>query len=273
MPGDNDFLSMYPEQSAEWDYDANFPQRPENIHSGSGERFAWVCSYNPNHKWVTTPKTRQRSGCLKCSQFKPGRNDLQTRAVIAGRQELVREWDSLLNGRTTAEVSYASNDSFYWICSKNPKDHSSYSAKVSNRWFGGTGCPTCSPSAYDATSPGVLYFIENKALGARKIGITNRDAKTKRISKFVNIGWTLILKREDENGYLIRMVEQNLLRLVREEHNLPQFLDAVSMRGMGGSTETFSCEGVTNEELANQIQFEYEKLRYAFVQKGRPASH
>jgi hypothetical protein len=33
------------------------------------------------------------------------------------------------------------------------------------------------------------------------------------------------------------------------------------MRGMGGSTETFSSEGVRSEDLLIQIQFEYEKLK------------
>jgi len=260
MTGDNDFLSKYPEQSLEWDYDSNFPQRPETVHSGSNERFAWICSFNPAHKWVATPNNRQRSGCLKCSHFKPGRNDLQTMALKASRPELVREWDSVRNNRTAAEVAYASNDIFHWVCSKFPENHS-FTSKVSNRWFGESGCPTCSPSAYDATSPGVLYFIENTSLSARKIGITNRDAKTKRIQKFVNIGWKLIFKLEDDDGYLIRGVEQNLLRMIRDEHELPQFLEKTDMRGMGGSTETFSSEGVKSEDLLIQIQFEYEKLK------------
>ena len=260
MTGDNDFLTVYPEQASEWDYDKNFPQRPELVHSGSNTSFAWICSFNPNHKWNATPNNRHRSGCLKCAQFQPGRNDLQTKALEAGRQELVLEWDAVQNKKSASEVAYASNDTFYWICSKFPKDHF-FSAKVANRWFGGTGCPTCSPTSYDAASPGVLYFIENLALGARKIGITNKNAKTKRVEKFVGQGWNLLMRLEDDDGYIIRKVEQTLLKQVREDYSLPQFLDRSNMRGMGGSTETFSSDGVSNQALLIQIRYEYERAK------------
>jgi len=258
MTGDNDFLTMCPEQALEWDYDANFPQRPEMVHAGSNEKYSWICAFNPAHTWTATPNSRQKSGCQKCSQFRPGRNDLKTKALEAGRPELVREWDEVRNQRSASEVSYASNDSFFWICPKFPTKHS-YPSKVSNRWFGGSGCPTCSPSSYDATSPGVLYFIENKELFARKIGITNRDAKTKRVEKFVSAGWNLVLRIEDEDGFLIKRTEQILLRQIREDYKLPQFLEKSDMRGMGGSTETFSLEGISNDEIIAQIRYEYER--------------
>jgi hypothetical protein len=49
--------------------------------------------------------------------------------------------------------------------------------------------------------------------------------------------------------------------MIRDEHKLPQFLEKTDMRGMGGSTETFSSEGVKSEDLLIQILFEYEKLK------------
>ncbi|CAN1511416.1 Probable Zinc-ribbon domain containing protein [Microbacteriaceae bacterium] len=260
LTGDNDFLTLFPEQAAEWDYDANFPQRPEMVHAGSNDRYAWICAFDSSHKWPASPATRQKSGCMKCSHFQTGRNDLRTKALQAGKKELIKEWDEVKNNRAASEVSYASNDSFYWICPKFPKKHS-YPATVANRWFGGTGCPTCSPSSYDANSPGVLYFIENSALSARKIGITNKNAKTKRIEKFLKAGWTLILRLDNEDGFLIRRTEQILLRKVRDEHKLPEFLEKSQMRGMGGSTETFSSEGVTNDVLTKQIMYEYERSK------------
>ena len=74
-------------------------------------------------------------------------------------------------------------------------------------------------------------------------------------------GWTLILKLENEDGFLIRRTEQILLRQVREEHELPEFLDKLDMRGMGGATETFSSEGVSNDVLIMQIMYEYERSK------------
>lgn len=260
LTGDNDFLTLFPEQAAEWDYEANFPQRPEGVHSGSNEKYSWICAFDSSHKWLATPNSRQRSGCMKCSHFQTGRNDLRTKAMEAGRTELIEEWDAEKNNRSASQVSYASNDMFFWICPKVPKQHS-YSAVVANRWFGGSGCPTCSPTAYDANSPGVLYFIEHIALGARKIGITNRNAKTKRVDKFVKAGWNVVLRIDDEDGHLIKRTEQMLLRRIREEYKLPEFLKKSDMRGMGGSTETFSIEGLTNQDLCTQITYEYERSK------------
>lgn len=255
-PGDNDFASQFPEAALEWDFEANFPVRPEDVHKGSNTRFAWVCSFNPTHKWTATPNSRQRSGCQKCSWFQPGRNDLATKAGELGKANLVDEWDAKLNGFGPDQVAYASNDLAYWRCPKFPEKHS-YQAKVSNRWFGNSGCPTCAPTAYDANSPGILYFIQNTALGARKIGITNLNAKTKRVDKFVSGGWEVITTYTNDNGLLIRRTEEVMLRRIREEFDLPQFLTQSDMRGMSGATETFSLEGVSNNQLLLEIDYEY----------------
>lgn len=255
-PGDNDFASQFPEAASEWDFEANFPIGPGDVHKGSNKKFAWVCSFNPAHKWTASPNSRQSRGCQKCSWFQPGRNDLATKAMAHGKTNLVNEWDSELNGFGPDQIAYASNDLAYWRCHKFPEKHS-YQAKVSNRWFSNSGCPTCAPTAYDANSPGILYFIQNTSLGARKIGITNLDAKTKRIEKFVSGGWEVIKTYTDKNGLLIRRTEEVMLRRIREEFKLPQFLTQSDMKGMSGATETFSLDGVSNKRLLLEIEYEY----------------
>ena len=256
LEGNNDFASQFPEIALEWDYDANYPIRPEKVHQGSNTKFFWICSFNPEHKWHTSPQSRQTRGCQKCSWFQPGRNDLQTKAVGAGRLYLVEEWDKELNGCEPNQVAYASNDLAHWICAKFPGSHK-YQATTSNRWFGNSGCPTCAPTGYDANSAGILYFIHNKKLAARKIGITNLDARTKRIEKFVSSGWEIVRTYTHENGLLIRKTEEVLLRKIREEHGLPQYLTQQDMRGMSGATETFSEDGVSNDFLLREIEYEY----------------
>lgn len=258
LSGDNDFASHYPEATSEWDYETNFPIRPELVHKGSNSKYAWICNFDSKHRWYASPNDRQTRGCQKCAWFQPGRNDLKTKAAELGRSHLIEEWDIQRNGVGPDQVAYSSNDLAYWICPKMPQKHF-YQAKTSNRWFGGTGCPTCAPTAYDANSAGILYFIQNRKLGARKIGITNLNAKTKRVEKFVASGWEVLTTYTDTNGLLIRRTEEILLRRIREEFGLPQYLTQADMRGMSGATETFSDSGVSNETLLREIEYEYRR--------------
>jgi hypothetical protein len=54
---------------------------------------------------------------------------------------------------------------------------------------------------------------------------------------------------ERAEGRSVDYVESALLNWIRTEKGLPQHLDKDSMRGMAGETETFSIEGVANNEV------------------------
>jgi hypothetical protein len=88
--------------------------------------------------------------------------------------------------------------------------------------------------------PGLLYFIENKSMLAKKIGITNVEAKTDRLKAFRGAGWVTIATFVSDDGQKISDAETLLLRWIRKDLGLPQFLDASSMKGTGGASETFS---------------------------------
>lgn len=55
------------------------------------------------------------------------------------------------------------------------------------------------------------------------------------------------------NGAIARNVESAMLRWLRQDHALPQFLGRTDMGSEGGWTETFSEEGPTDEEVVAQI--------------------
>ena len=58
----------FPKIAAQWDYEANKPEIPENFVPGSSERFQWICDANPNHKWVTSiGKRTSGRGCPECN--------------------------------------------------------------------------------------------------------------------------------------------------------------------------------------------------------------
>ncbi len=262
--GDNDLNSTHPEVASEWDYEANFPQRPEWFTAGSNKEFQWRCGWNPNHVWRAKIITRTKGhGCNQCSRVKTGRNDLRTMAELdPSRQHLIQEWDSTGNEKTPSEVAYADNSEYWWLCGKGL--HPRYLAKCSNRWFSLSGCPTCAPSAYSTSKPGRLYFLNNEGLGSFKIGITNLSTKTDRLKKFAGHGWATEHKVEHESGLLIKQLERRLLFIIREIWELPPHLGSLEMRNMGGATETFTRDRATVDEIKTLIDYEFQELVAGF---------
>lgn len=59
---------------------------------------------------------------------------------------------------------------------------------------------------------------------------------------------------ENENGQIIRDLETRSLKWIRSELNLPQFLANEDMGSIGGATETFSGELLSEDELIKNIQ-------------------
>jgi hypothetical protein len=61
-------LFCFPEIASQWDYESNYPIRPENICPHAKHKFVWKCEYN--HKWISavfhrTAKNKSNN-CPKC---------------------------------------------------------------------------------------------------------------------------------------------------------------------------------------------------------------
>lgn len=260
LHGDNDLKTLFPEVAAEWEYEENFPHRPENFVPGSNKKFYWRCSWTPTHTWIAQINTRTKGhGCNQCARVKTGVNDLETKASLdPSRAHLLTEWDSTANEKEPKEVAFSDNDEYWWKCTKGK--HSSYLAQCGNRWFNLTGCPSCAPSAYSSSKPGRFYFLSNLEMRALKVGITNIESKTNRLEKFASQGWTLELKIENKNGLIIRNLEKRVLYFIRQELGLPPYLTKSEMRNLGGETETFTSEFVTIEEMKKIIEIQYKSI-------------
>jgi hypothetical protein len=263
--GDNDLISTNPEVAAEWDYERNFPQRPEFFTSGSNKHFHWRCSWNPAHSWAAPIASRTKGhGCNQCARVQLGRNDLETKAKSDEvRGHLLVEWDYDKNSKNPSEVAFSDNDDYWWKCGS--QKHAPYLAQCSNRWFSLTGCPTCSPSAYSTAKPGKFYFLSNAELNSLKVGITNVSAKTDRLKRFLAHGWSLQMQLEDD-GLLVKRLEQRMLYIIREEWKLPPHLQQSQMKKMGGATETFSSDFATLAEIKSLIEFEFRLLKEAALE-------
>jgi hypothetical protein len=165
-----------------------------------------------------------------------GKNELDPTKIIAGGKHLA-----------------------FWTCDK----HGSYKATTLNRAFGlESGCPNCSESGYRPYYRGLLYFIENKKLGARKIGITNTHKNRRRLEAFEAAGWGIISIWEHDEGVVAKMTERVLLKTwIRQELQMPAFLERFQMASLNGQSETFSEFGPSNEEICRKGDLLFGKFR------------
>lgn len=71
---DNSLLAHHPDIALEWDYDRNFPLRPEDVSRGTNLKVWWVCEDNGDHRWQAFVKNRtqpsRRTGCPFCRKRK-----------------------------------------------------------------------------------------------------------------------------------------------------------------------------------------------------------
>jgi hypothetical protein len=116
---------------------------------------------------------------------------------------------------------------------------------------GGSGCPDCAITGYKYGEPGLFYLVERtsgQGRSARKIGITNVAGSKVRINLWRRQDFVLLKTINHDNGQLIYELEQQVLRWLRFELKLPQYLDKEEMP-LGGATETFDPEVPTMANL------------------------
>jgi len=246
--GFNDLATRYPELLSEWDFELNLNIEPELVMPGSHEKAWWVCSHK--HRWQADISNRVRGrGCPVCRFSEPGVNDF-----ASSFPELLEQWDFKRNvGLDPASISKATGRKVHWICDKGHN----WKATVANRTVVGTGCPNCAITGYRAAEPGILYFLKNEELQSRKIGITN--AGKSRLSKFTQRGWQTINLIQHDDGQAIYDAEQLVLNWLRVELHMPSVLTKKHMGSMGGWTETFALDGISDSEVLDKIYLEFDK--------------
>lgn len=138
LVGFNDLKTKHPEIAAEWDYEANGDETPEDVTIGmSGDRH-WICRIG--HKYTARiPDRIKGNGCPYCSGRKllTGFNDLQTT-----NPDIAAEWHPTLNGSLKpSDVQRGMTDKVFWLCSECGKE---WPASPNSRTHpNGSGCPIC----------------------------------------------------------------------------------------------------------------------------------
>jgi hypothetical protein len=184
-----------------------------------------------------------------------GFNDLASRFP-----KIAKEWHLEKNyPLLPSQVTSRAKASYWWICAEGHE----WAAAVYSR-SNGNGCAQCAQFGFKPQEPAVLYFIQNIALGARKIGITNLLNKSSRISRFEYHGWEVLHTVQHSSGSIIRELERRVLRSwIRDELQMPAHLFKKDMRGIGGETETFSTDGPSNAYVIQRVNTELSRLRVA----------
>lgn len=150
----------YPDVAKEWDYEANFPYKPNEVSFGSSKKFAWVCS-KCGYKWETTvgSRTLAGTGCNKCGQLSANQKRYETLLANSGSlsekyPEIAKEWFFERNGDLHPDIiTPYSNEKVWWKCVRGHK----YQAIVNSRTRRNCGCPTCSKESKTSFPEQVIY--------------------------------------------------------------------------------------------------------------------
>jgi DNA-directed RNA polymerase subunit RPC12/RpoP len=241
--GFNDLLHLKPELASQLSSNADPYEDGSHVTVGSRKILKWTCSAGHDYK-ASVYKRADGRNCPYCSNktLLVGFNDLASQ-----HPELASQIHPTKNKVGIAsELVGKSNKSVWWICPDGHEWRTTPEHRIRGR-----GCPTCAVAGYTPTKAGYFYFIANPGLAARKVGIANKGSD--RLETFAKSGWLVLAKWESENGVLIQELETLILRWIRKELGLPQFLTKQDMGKAAGWSETFSDEGVSNISIQVKI--------------------
>ena len=86
-----------PDIAKEWDYDKNYPIKPENVVSRSSKKFWWKCS-KCGYEWQTTPLVRTSGrGCKKCGYQSASKKMSKPVLQFTKEGEFIKEYQSIDN--------------------------------------------------------------------------------------------------------------------------------------------------------------------------------
>ena len=138
----NNLKVVYPQIAAEWDYEKNYPHRPEDYSFCSAKTFHWKClkATCNCHRWSSsiTNRTNIGSGCPFCSGKKicPHNNFKLLYPQIAA------QWDYTKNIGNPEDYPPFSTEEVWWICKKACECHS-WKTRIHGRTSKLMGCPFC----------------------------------------------------------------------------------------------------------------------------------
>ena len=135
-PEEESLKELHGDISAEWNYEQNFPLRPEMFHPKSGRKVWWRCG--AGHEWDATINKRSGSaqGCPYCSNKKVGYGN----SLADIFPDLATEWFQEANLELTPfDVTPGSGKRIWWKCENGHL----FQARVADRANKGGQCQYC----------------------------------------------------------------------------------------------------------------------------------
>ena len=135
---ENSLLETHPELSEEWDYDKNYPLRPENYSYGSEKKLWWLCPKGHSYDSVIKSRTcKNQHGCPYCVGKKVGEDN----NLLAKFPDIAKDWHPTKNGELTpSQLTFGSNKKVWWLCNKG---HDWETTPNQRTKPSGSSCPYC----------------------------------------------------------------------------------------------------------------------------------
>lgn len=136
-------VSKCPDLLKVWDYETNQVDPRWVIASDTKTNYSWVCTSNPEHRYLQSVATKIKSNSENCTICA---------SVGCKHPELLDEWDYDKNPHDPMRVPAGSDLKVHWICRTN-KAHK-WPSRVANRTNSNRagGCPYCSGYMVDSTN-------------------------------------------------------------------------------------------------------------------------
>jgi rRNA maturation endonuclease Nob1 len=201
--------------------------------------------------------TSWKSECMRCGRkVEPTYSSVQSGSIgcgyCAGNRIDAEVAETFMRDLGIEPLEPYSSGHLAWKC-RCLTCGNEISPKYSNVRSGQGACRFCATKGIDYNKPAYLYFMHHKDFDSLKIGISNSEASANRIKIHTKFGWTLIEKHDFLTAKDAEIVEQNLLKWIRNEKNLPVHLIAELMP-QGGFTETVDALEISVPELRKKLK-------------------
>ncbi|WP_442598107.1 zinc-ribbon domain-containing protein [Neobacillus sp. D3-1R] len=141
----DNLLEKYPEIESIWDYDRNYPLRPEHFKQYSNFK-AWFICEQKHSTLAQIGSKAQGHGCKVCDG-QVAREEYNLELLFP---QIATEWNSEKNNNASPNKYLPfSNQLVFWDC---PKCKSTYDKIINERTGGGEGCPYCAGKRVNETN-------------------------------------------------------------------------------------------------------------------------
>jgi recombinational DNA repair protein (RecF pathway) len=234
------------------------------IESNDAESYMLEAGIKPLIKYPGA-KYPWKSKCLTCNRtIYPQLSSVKNRnsgcEYCTGHKVDIKDAKATMKSADLLPLEEFKSSKSPWKC-KCLKCQREVSPSYSSIRNGQGGCRYCADWGIDYTGPGFIYLMENRTYETFKLGIGGvKDSRGRdRIRQHEKHGWKLLKKLSFEVTDDAFMVEQEVLKWVREDKGLPIYLSELEMP-QGGYTETVNAGEISSHEIWNKVLKETKKF-------------